>query len=185
MDYLEHRQKMNQYMKKHREKLKTEGKCTGCGKPLEDLTKVCCYKCRHDKRRIENAKKRASRLERKGLCKRCGKCPPRMGGKFCESCLGDSNERQSNLRKKVIEHYGARCVCCNESNIGFLSIDHKNNDGAEHRRMIKKNCGSGFNGWVIKNNFPDFLQVMCYNCNCGRQLNGGICPHIKTRDQSG
>ena len=31
----------------------------------------------------------------------------------------------------------------------------------------------------ISRNFPDFLQILCFNCNCGRNRNGGICPHME------
>ena len=24
---------------------------------------------------------------------------------------------------------------------------------------------------------PDTIQILCFNCNCGRARNGGICPH--------
>lgn len=32
--------------------------------------------------------------------------------------------------------------------------------------------------WAILNGFPDELQLLCFNCNCGRQRNGGVCPHV-------
>jgi hypothetical protein len=75
----------------------------------------------------------------------------------------------------VIDHYGARCACCGETNRGFLTIDHINNDGA----ILRKIHGSGLRlyRWIIKINYPDFFQVLCYNCNFGRQRNGGCCPH--------
>jgi hypothetical protein len=75
----------------------------------------------------------------------------------------------------VIDHYGARCACCGETNRGFLTIDHINNDGARLRKI--HGSGLSFYRWIIKSNYPDFFQVLCYNCNFGRQRNGGHCPH--------
>jgi hypothetical protein len=77
----------------------------------------------------------------------------------------------------VIEHYGSRCVCCGETNRGFLTIDHINNDGAELRKKLHGKSGVSFYRWIYKNGYPDWLQVLCYNCNFGRQRAGGICPH--------
>jgi hypothetical protein len=86
------------------------------------------------------------------------------------------------IRKIVLEFYGGKppkCICCGESIIQFLSLDHKNNDGAEHRRSIGFGSGSrGYNiyPWVIRNNFPEIFQIMCYNCNFAK-ARYGKCPH--------
>ena len=83
----------------------------------------------------------------------------------------------------MISHYTKgknACQCCGESILKFLSIDHKNNDGAEHRRKIegRKNISATYFNYKIKqNNFPKGLQILCYNCNYGKARNGGICPH--------
>ncbi len=91
-----------------------------------------------------------------------------------------TNKGAHNLKIKLLEHYGSKCACCGEENIKFLTLDHINNDGAEHRRRVcGKNIGSSTNiyRWVINNNFPDGFQILCYNCNLGRAHNNGICPH--------
>lgn len=80
-----------------------------------------------------------------------------------------------NLRDQVLNRYGAMCSCCGESDKTFLTLDHVNNDGAEHRRKI--GMGHIFYRWIIDHAFPDTIKVLCYNCNSGRYRNGGICPH--------
>ena len=89
---------------------------------------------------------------------------------------------REKVRAEVYAAYGgAHCACCGESNIQFLTIDHINNNGAEHHREVwggKKGTGSAVCGWLKKYNYPPGFQVMCYNCNCGKQRNGGICPHL-------
>lgn len=77
------------------------------------------------------------------------------------------------LRKKILDVYGRQCECCGENMERFLTIDHVNNDGKEHRKTY-----SNLYRWLIKNGFPrDGFQVLCMNCNWGKQMNGGVCPH--------
>lgn len=81
-------------------------------------------------------------------------------------------------REKVIRYYskGAMsCACCNEREYQFLTLDHIRNDGAEHRKKDPLAKGSIVN-WVIKNNFPPGLQVLCANCNMAKGWYGK-CPH--------
>ena len=82
---------------------------------------------------------------------------------------------QKNVRERnaCLSAYGEKCACCGESNKRFLTLDHVNGDGASHRKTIRTSIYS----WTIKNGFPNTLQVLCFNCNHGRYLNGGICPH--------
>ena len=91
-----------------------------------------------------------------------------------------NQKRHSDRRLKCLNEYSKgtlKCACCSESNIEFLTIDHINNDGAKH----KKEIGSGLlYHWLIKNNFPNNFQVLCYNCNCAKAKNirnPGVCPH--------
>lgn len=73
----------------------------------------------------------------------------------------------------IIAYGGWKCACCGETIQQFLTIDHINNDGNEHRKEI----GNHLYGWLINNAFPKGFQVLCMNCNFGKRLNGGICPH--------
>lgn len=80
--------------------------------------------------------------------------------------------RHQERRKKVLDHYGQKCVCCGEAEERFLTIDHINNNGAEHKREMGNH---DLYLWLVKNNFPEGFQTLCWNCNCGRRL--GLCPH--------
>lgn len=88
-----------------------------------------------------------------------------------------SKSKNLEVKKKTLEHYGGKCVCCGETNIKFLTIDHTNNNGAEERRIAKRDGGVGFYRLLIKNNFPEGYQTLCFNCNIGKYLNNGVCPH--------
>jgi len=80
---------------------------------------------------------------------------------------------REKIKNMVFEHYGKECACCGEKNQYFLTIDHINGDGRNHRKKIKIQL----NSWLVKNNFPEGFQTLCLNCNFGRYENGGICPH--------
>ena len=90
------------------------------------------------------------------------------------------NYYHSKRRKIVINYYSNgtnKCDCCSESIYEFLTIDHINNDGAEHRRKIGIIEGSLIE-WLYTHKLPDGFKVMCFNCNCGRaHTKDNICPH--------
>lgn len=86
-------------------------------------------------------------------------------------------------RRKLIifNHYcnnDIRCMCpgCKEIMFEFLTIDHINNDGSEQRGK-KHPIGPNFYKWIIDNNFPDDLQILCWNCNIAKRTYGK-CPHV-------
>ena len=84
---------------------------------------------------------------------------------------------RAKLRRTVIDAYGGKCTCCGIDDWRFLSIDHTNNDGAEHRKDKKLNS-SNIYGWLKANRYPEkSFQVLCYNCNLAKAHFGGTCPH--------
>lgn len=81
------------------------------------------------------------------------------------------------IKLKVFNHYSRglnKCLCCGISGLKFLSIDHLENNGNKHRKQI----GRHIYLWLYSNKFPKGYQVLCYNCNHAKHLNGGICPHV-------
>ena len=103
------------------------------------------------------------------------------------------NERaRTKLRRLVFEHYGLVCAACGESDFGVLTIDHVNNDGAEHRRRVfgnPRNGGRPPSGhwlywWLKRNNYPPGFQVLCQNCNFAKHKNGGVIPSHRFRESS-
>ena len=125
----------------------------------------------------------------KGLCAFCGKPRGEDGSKWmCRQCCDRTNassrEYTQQLKKEVILHYGGKCVCCGESNLGFLTIDHTNNDGKEHRKSMGRKDWGGkeLYKWLKKHNYPEGYRVQCFNCNLGRSINNGVCPHQVTKN---
>lgn len=116
----------------------------------------------------------------KGICTKCGE--PVSGSKwYCEKHRLQkkeyAKEYTARKRKIVMEAYGnSTCACCGETNDKFLTLDHINGGGNKHRREIAMG-GKTYWNWFIKNNFPPGFQVLCWNCNLGKRVNNGICPH--------
>lgn len=97
--------------------------------------------------------------------------------------VGDRSKRISekyyDLRYIVIQHYGTTCNCCGISYYDLLTIDHVNGDGHVFKKEHPKlGQGMGFFKWIIKNNFPKDLQILCRKCNCAKR-NSKQCPHQK------
>lgn len=79
-----------------------------------------------------------------------------------------------DLKSKLVEYYGP-CYCCGETNIRFLSIDHINGGGRQHKKEFSSHYGVYEH--IINSNFPEEYRIACLNCNCGREIAGGTCPH--------
>jgi hypothetical protein len=83
----------------------------------------------------------------------------------------------SKVRLEALQAYGGsspQCECCGEGIFHFLALDHI--DGGGHQQR-KETGGGGFYTWLRRHNYPAGFRVLCHNCNFGRQINGGICPH--------
>lgn len=92
------------------------------------------------------------------------------------------SERKQKERKriklKILSYYSnstLRCACCGEKQLEFLTIDHIHGGGTQQRKMY--GTGSRLYDRLKAQNFPDGYRVLCFNCNSGRSINGGICPH--------
>lgn len=134
-------------------------------------------------------------------CSRCGStenftpsdAKREWNGGYCQPCKSSHNkewrtankERHSQRQREwvqkrrnaILEHYGARCVCCGETEPAFLAIDHKNNDGYIERRTIK---AASMYHHIVKSGFPDTYQILCHNCNMAK-YRLGKCPHERTK----
>jgi len=88
-------------------------------------------------------------------------------------------EARRLLKLAAFEAYGgAFCSCCGEKELIFLSIDHINGrKDVGHKGMLSKDLYL----WLANHDYPDGFRVLCFNCNHGRFLNAGICPHEEKR----
>jgi len=158
-----------------------QGLCVRCGDERDDSSSITmCSGCRLKSR--ERGQAHLHRTVSRGVCPKCHEERELRKGSLCEDCRFEkhitSRQRGLLLKEEVLAAYGGPvCVCCGETCIGFLTLDHVNNDGTQHRRSF--NPGENQYTFLRRNNYPQDvpLQVMCYNCNLGRAKNGGMCPH--------
>lgn len=128
----------------------------------------------HEKRKATQRERRR-KYRANGICE-CGN--KAQGGRttcdLCKAKLAAWHQvRYQKAKEAVFAVYGQVCSCCGEADKRFLTLDHINSGGSQHRKEGARIIVY----WLIKNDFPDGLQVLCWNCNSGRAMNGGICPH--------
>lgn len=83
---------------------------------------------------------------------------------------------RADLRAEMIAAYGARCACCDEAHPEFLTLEHKNLDGAAHRAAVGRNGQAQVldlkrRGWP-----KEGYTLLCFNCNLA-SYHHGSCPH--------
>lgn len=85
---------------------------------------------------------------------------------------------RAELKTEVLGHYSNgtyRCACCAESEPRFLTLDHVNGNGNQHRRETNTR-GIGMYRLLKKQGYPGGFQVLCMNCNFAKSAYS-ICPH--------
>lgn len=128
-------------------------------------------------------------------CKECTKA--RSKATFLKDPAGNlakgrvyAQEKRKRVREATFAAYGGNvCACCGETESKFLTLDHIDNNGAKFRKVVykgnKKGNTAGYHTyyWLARNGFPSGYQVLCMNCNYGKRMNHGVCPHkTKCRD---
>jgi hypothetical protein len=153
-----------------------DGMCTKCDNPAE-IGHTRCKQHLNETITFNHARK--AKWKEARLCCTCGGPKIDQNLAMCQKCRDASAARHHELKLKAFDAYGGcKCACpkCLENNVKLLTLDHINNDGNVHRKAI--NARSVYR-WLKTNNYPPGYQVLCFNCNTGRSLNGGICPHME------
>lgn len=139
--------------------------------------KVPCAVCKKQKSTTDFHKSKASPI---GVCYVCKPCTAERAAEWYKANIEKAPHHwkvaQRNRKVKALSFYsnGAPvCACCGITELAFLTIDHINGNGAAHRRSIGR---VNFYAWLIRNEYPDGFQVLCYNCNCAKR-DGAECPH--------
>jgi hypothetical protein len=100
-------------------------------------------------------------------------------------------DERARLKQRLIEEYGP-CRCCGETTPEFLTLEHLDNGGAQHRRSLVRvgeRGGIGFQSWhsvtmrvyqdVERQGFPkDAYCLLCWNCHMATRQ-GKSCPHVE------
>lgn len=85
------------------------------------------------------------------------------------------------IKKECIDAYGGKCCCCGENHLDMLAIDHKFENGSEHRKTFKQG-GGAIHSLLKKQDYPDSYQCLCHNCNYSKYRNNGKCIHEIERE---
>ncbi len=72
-----------------------------------------------------------------------------------------SRETKRMIAIQIYSDGNMKCKLCGHDDVDFLTIDHINGGGKQHRIKLNAN----FYDWLIKNNFPDGFRILCHNCN--------------------
>lgn len=164
-----HRFTMRKWKQKEIATNKAKGLCN-CGGQVVEGKKICQACADKGLRRYYSNKQ-------KGRCSYC-KNTAIPGMTRCSECSNKHRIAKQQLRQEVFAAYGgSKCNCCGETIDKFLTLDHIHNDGNKHRKQVGR---TSVYRWLKQNNYPPGFQVLCWNCNLGRQHNGGICPHRQT-----
>lgn len=96
----------------------------------------------------------------------------------------DYSEKKKQVRHDCLYAYsnGAmNCQCCGIKDELFLTLDHVQNDGYKEKKIGSKRRlgGTSLYHYLNVRGFPnkEKYQVLCWNCNCGKNMNDGVCPH--------
>jgi hypothetical protein len=124
-------------------------------------------------------KEQAKARNRRNAAKRKEKFRNNIDG-YRDKRLAESRQSHYRIRLDVLQHYGGnppKCACCGEANLSFLTIDHINGGGVQHRKTIHVRSGTGFFCWLRRNGYPEGFQVLCFNCNHAKSGSGKrFCP---------
>lgn len=195
------KKKQVEYQAAYRDRLKKLAApvlCKGCGKPFDTgktgrkwrcpectLAYMQEYREKDKKRHAQYSRNYRARLGdayRVKMTKRrselIAEMTPEELAEFRKK-EGDKTRRlNAILKNEIFMAYGGWvCKCCGETEKSFLSIDHINNDGAKMRREGVHGVSNQFYRWLKKNGYPDGFQVLCMNCQWGKHINKGVCPH--------
>lgn len=147
-----------------------------------------CHKCKEELPE-ECFSKNKSKAD--GLGTECKVCRKKYMDTYYiqnHSVINNQNKKRGKMRhkdarRKVLEHYSngtMKCACpgCNEDKEEFLTINHINGGGNKDRKTFKG--ARTFYEYLVKNNYPPDLNVLCYNCNCSKGF-FGYCPHERVK----
>lgn len=160
-------------------KRKESNLCVTCGKvpPVENKAK--CYNCNILCNKVSK-KQKAKRVS--GICRQCLIRPIVDNLSSCHQCRErgrkKSAEQYKKIRIDVLNLYGGKCVCCDNDNLKYLQLDHKNNDGNIERANLPATLRGGrFFKYVLQqyktsNKKRDDLQILCANCHNAKRYGG-------------
>ena len=120
-------------------------------------------------------------MKRKRICGACGLVKPNsefysnIQTKRKSTCKACTKQRRLEHKIEKFNAYGGcKCVCCEETLLEFLTLDHIGNSKKEFEMTMCR--GLRTDGFPHK----DKLRVLCMNCNWSIGVHG-YCPHHRLK----
>ena len=89
------------------------------------------------------------------------------GKRYHERFRDKDNARRKmyrqQTRQEAVDAYGGSCVCCGESYLPYLDLDHINGGGTKQRKEL--GWGVTYFKYLRDNHWPEGIQVLCGNCH--------------------
>ncbi len=82
-----------------------------------------------------------------------------------------THKRRKKIKRIVTHHYSNGTMCClhcGYDKLDALSIDHINDNGAEHRKNDPN--AQHLSEYLYANDFPEGYQILCMNCQLIKKL---------------
>lgn len=161
--------------------------CKKCGatKPLDEFSPTSHQTRRHECRTCNNARQLRWYYDRREQRQAIGRQYYAEIGKIHR--LKPEIAARMKVTKKAFSErareaayalLGNQCNCCGERNHIFLTLDHIHRDGAHYRKNTPSHGGAHLHRRILKGDFQGVFQLLCFNCNLGRERNAsGMCPH--------
>lgn len=121
-------------------------------------------------------------VKKSGNCKECDRERTRGEWKDNPEKMRKYGRRSvRKLKQDVLQMLGGECECCGEDLFPFLTLDHIHDNGVDHRRDFKGGQTEVYRKIRAGELSREDYRVLCFNCNCGRAANAGVCPHEEER----
>ena len=128
----------------------------------------------------ESNQRRREKCQRLKICFACSQTNGRHPLLLCATCADIRHSKdiakRLQFKREIFNAYGgARCACCGETELCFLTLDHF----TVNKNQFKERGGERSYRELRQLGYPSGFRVLCFNCNAGRWINGGTCPHAK------
>lgn len=154
----------------NREKRRIEGRCVTCGSSDYPITigRTVCSRCHERQKAWRNDPKNRDKVRAWGR-------DWRERNRERSRELNTKYNRET--KQQIMAHYGGACICCGETTIEFLTLDHINNDGGQDRKSARVGHG-GYRHYkkLLQGPPRTDLQILCLNCHHAKTFMG-TCPH--------
>lgn len=162
--------------------------CTACKMefPLESFAPIpgkglrsgCCLSCRQEGDKATAVQQLIEPLRATRVIEEARERAREWARLHPEQVLANGRAWRTRLLNGALDKLGGRCVCCGETERGFLQIDHIHGDGSKDEG---RKSPQAFYRHVIENEEPGIrLRLLCANCHFAHSYRGG-CPHELAR----